>query len=251
MLYRYKTICYNKSKLNTERLINVPKNISKMFIVFLVIISMLLSLTACGNKSEPTVSDEYGCLTVLGSSWGMSLDECLKVLKLKKEDVKIKAEDGFSSFEIDKNFLGKQAKVSFLFYDEVKEKIIPIGLNQVDIWFEEQLDLEIAKAQIIKDHKVKNIEFEEIYKPVTLQDDKFALSYENKNKVGSIDDGLTVQYNEFLIKLGSKDIDSTMKFRQNRALSSVSVVFDKSKKVYSIRYEGFEAAMINQASKLK
>jgi len=232
----------------------MANKLSKRIILFFAIIIIFLSLIFYGVKKfkiEPTASDKYGCLTVFNTSWGMSIDECLKALKLKKEDVEIKAEDGFSHFDIDENFLGKKVKVAFEFYDEVQEETIPIGLYKVNISFGEQLDLKTAKAQIIKEYKVKNIEFEEVYKPVLLKEDRFSISYENKNKVASLGDDSRAKYSDFLLEFGSKDSDLAMEIRKDRTLSSVSVVLDKNKNVYSIQYEGLEAALINQASKQK
>jgi len=180
----------------------------KKIISAFITISMLFSLTACVGKtakSEPTESDKYGCLTVLGTSWGMSLDECLKVLDLKKEDVKTEDNgEGQLAFQIEKTVFGKKAKVVFVFNDgEINGKFVPIGLKKVSIVFEEQFDLKSAEEKVAKEHQAKNIEFKKHDTNVLFPLGMFGVSYKNKNTIASLDDDLRAKYDAYLTELGT------------------------------------------------
>lgn len=213
---------------------------------------MLFSLTACVEKTaktEPTVSDQYGCLTVLGTSWGMSLDECLKVLDLKKEDVKTEDNgEGQLAFQIEKTVLGKKAKVVFIFNDgEINGKFVPIGLKKVSVVFEEQLELENAEEQVAKEHEARNIEFKKHSSNVLYPVGMLGESYKNKNTIASLDDDLRAKYDAYLIELGS-NAALIEENKKDEILSSVTIKYDNDGKVYGVDYNGIEAAYINYVS---
>lgn len=106
--------------------------------ICLALILGLLSIFYSCSDSQKTNRKVYGYNTYQNLDWGISKDNCMKQLKVTKEDIHIiesnVGENG-ESFYIEDKVWGKTAKIYFHFMNRFEDIKSPIGLYSVSIDF--------------------------------------------------------------------------------------------------------------------
>jgi len=199
---------------------------------------------------ELVKSDEYGCVTVLKTTWGMELRECISLLKLEDNtEIKYNSE-GHMIFESEETVFGEKANVTFVF-DSTNPIIPDGGLQQVDVEFEKSLDLEFVQTQIEDVHDFMSTQVTEKRKEDPTNKNQFIISYTNKNKLADLEDSLKSACGHKIADIFPADNDWIEAYMNMTALSSVDVYYDKDKKVSRIVFEGRWAGFVNAISKDK
>lgn len=229
----------------------------KSLIASCLAVCLLLSLTACGggkdkdknNNADGTKKDKYGCVTVLGTSWGMSIDDCISALKLKKEDLSIKTQvGGLSSFSVEKEIYGAKATISFMFQGKENEGTIDLGLYQVDATYTDAITAVKVKEEIKKAYDAQGAQFEEIKISNEAAPDMEVVSFRNNKLVSGIEDGIKTKYTELMITMGARDAQWVEESIFQNSISSVDI-FIAGANVSKIEFKGSESAYINYLSK--
>jgi len=234
----------------------------KIVLSIISLVVALTMLTGCSfakglNKQSPeamkeklgrelVASDDYGCVTVLNTYWGMSIDECLTALNLAKEDVKItKLALNNTFFQSEAIIFDEKAKLTFNF--ELSNDYIPydLGLVKVTVEFEKSLDLNFVKKQVKKQYDAMDTKFVQKKGEDYTQKNQPLISFKNANKISNLKDPLKSDYKNFLIATStpdSNDIDESMNVI---ALSSIYIFYDKGEQVKKVDFKGAGAAQVN------
>lgn len=205
----------------------------KKIISILLLMSILVSLTGCNSTNKYVeTAKEYGYLYVFNSSWGMSIDECLKANKLDRKDVEILEDIMDEStkreyFAVNKRFFNQDLQIGFLF-DTVIKSGISMGLSQISVVLAEPMEREIAEAKVVEFIEQQGLEFE------MGSLDPMWYSYGNTNTLGGLEDReLIKQSKEFLSKAyyqegltqGQKESQLlSLAYTDGKSLDSVSLL---------------------------
>lgn len=162
----------------------------KKLIPIFLLMSIILSFTGCKNYINTNkyveAAKEYGYMHIFNSSWGMSIDECLKANKLERKDVEILEYVMDEStkreyFVINGQFFDQEVRIGFNFYTYTYNNT-KLGLSQIGIELSKPVERDIAREKTLEFLKKADLNFE------TEEPNAFLGFYENTTTLNKLTD---------------------------------------------------------------